>query len=246
MVCCQPYYRRTTATGQADTAEVGEEIKTAWVQRGRSLGKCSCLLLYTYEADLLCSWFGKNSTQGRLQRALTEIQIRMRLKVSGDRREIRQSYIPTLYHTLVEPLAEEGNEAIEGIIDGMDQYYLTKEEWDALVELGIGDHAGEPILKKIKPATKTAFTRKYNTGDHPIPSHKATEIAGAKRMAAETQKPDLEEAFDVEVAADDDEDTKPKKAGEADTIKDKLVKAKKPKAEKKTAVKKEPGVKGKK
>lgn len=167
----------------------------------------------------------------------------MRLKVSGDRREIRQSYIPTLFHTLVTPLVENGNDAIEAVIAAMDEYYLTKDEWDGLVDMGIGDNSGEPLLKKIKPATKTAFTRKYNAGDHPIPFHKGTDIVGAKRGAAarDVEQPDLEEAFEVEVAADgDDEEDKKKKAGaddEPDAIKDKLVKAKKPKAPSKAAAK---------
>lgn len=43
----------------------------------------------------------------------------------------------------------------------MDEYYITKEDWDALVELGVGEgFEMEPVLKSIPPATKTAFTRK--------------------------------------------------------------------------------------
>lgn len=177
-------------------------------------------------------WFGKNSTQGKLQRFLTEIQIRMRLRVSGDRREIRQSYLPGLHDLLVKPLIEEGAEAIEDVIATMDDYFLTKEEWDGMVELGIGDLAAEPLLKQIETKVKTAFTRKYNTLDHPIPFHKATDIGPLKRMGAAQEKPDLEEAFEVEPDIEDEEEKKPKlKAGEDEnTIKDKLVKAKKPKA----------------
>ena len=42
----------------------------------------------------------------------------------------------------------------------MDEYFLTKEDWDTIVELGLGDHKDELILKKIPTATKTSFTRK--------------------------------------------------------------------------------------
>ncbi|GAA5992920.1 hypothetical protein JCM5350_007801, partial [Sporobolomyces pararoseus] len=119
------------------------------------------------------SWFPKNSSQGKLGRLLGEIQIRMRLKVSGDRKEIRQSYLPTLFPRLVTPLQERGSEAVQEVIDLMDEYYLTKEDWDAIVELGIGEGFNqEEVLKLIPPATKTAFTRKYNSTDHPIPFHK--------------------------------------------------------------------------
>jgi len=42
----------------------------------------------------------------------------------------------------------------------MDEYYLSKEEWDTVVELGVGDHKDDKVLKGISTATKTAFTRK--------------------------------------------------------------------------------------
>ena len=53
-------------------------------------------------------WLGQNSKQNKLMRQLTEVQVRMRLKVSGDKSEIRQSYIPELYPYIVQPLMEDG------------------------------------------------------------------------------------------------------------------------------------------
>ena len=44
----------------------------------------------------------------------------------------------------------------------MDEYYLSKEDWDTIVKLGVGDHKDDLVLKKITPATKTAFTSEYN------------------------------------------------------------------------------------
>ena len=46
------------------------------------------------------------------------------------------------------------------VIEIMDQYYLSKDDWDTIVELGVGDRKDDIVLKKISPATKTAFTRK--------------------------------------------------------------------------------------
>lgn len=43
----------------------------------------------------------------------------------------------------------------------MDEYYLNKEDWDTLVELGVGARKDETILKTVPTATKTAFTRAY-------------------------------------------------------------------------------------
>jgi hypothetical protein len=53
-------------------------------------------------------WLGQNSKQTKLSRALSDVQIRMRLKVSGDKSEIRQSYIPALFPHIVKPLMEVG------------------------------------------------------------------------------------------------------------------------------------------
>ncbi|TFK83253.1 DNA replication factor C, large subunit, partial [Polyporus arcularius HHB13444] len=53
-------------------------------------------------------WLGQNSKQTKLSRQLTDVQARMRLKVSGDKSEIRQSYIPSLFPHIVQPLMEKG------------------------------------------------------------------------------------------------------------------------------------------
>lgn len=44
-------------------------------------------------------------------------------------------------------------------IEYMDEYYLGKEDWDAFVELGVGENNGDDVLKNIPTAVKTAFTR---------------------------------------------------------------------------------------
>ena len=105
----------------------------------------------------------------------------MRLRVSGDKSEIRQSYIPSLFPHLVQPLMEKGavryprfslapcrtltrasfvQSAVDDTIEFMDEYFLSREDWDTIVELGVGDNADALVLKKIPSATKTAFTKK--------------------------------------------------------------------------------------
>ena len=106
-------------------------------------------------------WLGQNSKQGKLQRQLTDIQIRMRLRVSGSRQEIREQYMPMLAAKIVLPLTQQGAGAsvIEETIDYMDEYFLGKEDWDAFVELGVDVMKEELILKKIPSTTKSSFTR---------------------------------------------------------------------------------------
>lgn len=53
-------------------------------------------------------WLGQNSKQGKLTRQLIDIQARMRVKVSGDRTDIRQSYLPAMFPHIVQPLMDQG------------------------------------------------------------------------------------------------------------------------------------------
>ena len=80
----------------------------------------------------------------------------------------------------------------------MDGYFLSREDWDTIVDLGLGAHKGEDVLKKIPTQTKSAFTRKYNAAEHPIAFHRAQDLGKApKRIAGAGPGPDLEEAYDV-------------------------------------------------
>ncbi|KAG8742351.1 hypothetical protein FRC10_001632 [Ceratobasidium sp. 414] len=176
-------------------------------------------------------WLGQNSKQGKLQRQLGDIQIRMRLRVSGDRGEIRQSYIPALFPRMVRPLVDNGNESISDIIETMDSYYLSKDDWDSVVELGVGVNNGDELVKKIPGPVKAAFTRKYNSSDHPIPFHKAQEFGKPSTKIAAEAPPDHEDVFEVDNEEEDEEEKKPKGKGKASEIeRDKLLKETKPKA----------------
>lgn len=42
----------------------------------------------------------------------------------------------------------------------MDEYYLSREDWDTIVELGVDQNKDELVLKKISASTKTSFTKK--------------------------------------------------------------------------------------
>ncbi|KAJ4468171.1 replication factor RFC1 C terminal domain-containing protein [Lentinula aciculospora] len=174
-------------------------------------------------------WLGQNSKQNKLSRQLSDVQVRMRLKVSGDQNEIRQSYIPALHPHIVRPLVEEGSSAVDDIIHRMDEYYLAKEDWDTIVELGVGEQKDDLILKKIPAATKTAFTRKYNSSEHPIPFHKATDLGKVPKKIAATEVPDLEEAFDFDEVVEDASDDETNAKDTEDISHDKLIQASKKK-----------------
>jgi replication factor C subunit 1 len=103
------------------------------------------------------SWLGKNSSTNKLSRMIKEIQAHMRLRSSGDRHEVRQQYVPLLWTDLVQKLQKEGKDAVPQVIELMDSYYLTKDDFDAIMELGVGPMDQEKV--KIDSQTKSTFTR---------------------------------------------------------------------------------------
>ncbi|VUC32056.1 unnamed protein product [Clonostachys rosea] len=191
------------------------------------------------------SWLGNNSKTGKLGRYTRELHSHMRLKSSGDHNEIRQEYLPVLWDQIVKRLGRDGAEAVSDIIELMDSYYLTRDDVDAIQELGVG-YMDEGNVS-VDPKVKAAFTRTYNSMNHPVPFIKASNVTAPKVQAKEA--PDLEEAIEEEdeaevveaPEADDDE---------LDLKKDKYIKqpkAKKPakKTTKAAAKPKASGTKGK-
>ncbi|KAG5289212.1 chromosome transmission fidelity factor [Histoplasma ohiense] len=168
------------------------------------------------------SWLGNNSKQGKMARQIKEIQGHMRLRSSGDRHEIRQQYLPALWNKLVLPLQVQGKDSVEGVIDLMDSYFLTREDWDSIVELGLGSMDQKKL--KIDSQTKATFTRLYNQQSHPLPFMKATSVVAPKHVAK--VKPDLEDAIDESDEGEEilgEEETKGDES-DMDLKKDKYVK----------------------
>jgi replication factor C subunit 1 len=149
-------------------------------------------------------WLGQNSKQGKTGRLLREIQNRMRIKTSGDKTEIRLSYLPTLAPLLTKPLVE-GDGGIETVIDLMDTYYLSREDWDSVLELGY-----QSLATDIPSKTRSGFTRTYNKTTHLSPF--AVEVGGKKAKSKASNEinemPDMEEVLEVddEVGGDDSEE----------------------------------------
>ncbi|OAQ72974.1 chromosome transmission fidelity factor [Pochonia chlamydosporia 170] len=176
------------------------------------------------------SWLGNYSKQGKLGRYIREIHSHMRLKSSGDHNEVRQQYLPVLWKQLVNRLESEGNDAVPEVIELMDSYFLTREDFDAIQELGVGPMNEEKV--SIETKTKAAFTRTYNSMNHPVPFMKASSVVAPKKQTKDA--PDLEEAIEEEddgqaaEAPDVDDD-------EIDLKKDKYIKQPKKKPAKKAA-----------
>ncbi|KAF9180026.1 hypothetical protein BGZ51_006504 [Haplosporangium sp. Z 767] len=178
------------------------------------------------------SYLGQFSKASKYSRLVKEIQIRMRLKISGDKNEVRQSYLPALFPALTRPLIDRGMDAIPDLIDFMDSYYINKEDWDTVLELGIGRNDGKAVLDKIPSATKSAFTRKYNSETHPQPFLKApvaTKGRGSSNGGGSDEVPDNLDVVEADTAVPEEVDEE-KEEAEAESIeKDKNIKQKKAK-----------------
>ncbi|KIM79000.1 hypothetical protein PILCRDRAFT_10660 [Piloderma croceum F 1598] len=174
----------------------------------------------------------QNSKQVKLSRQIGDVQIRMRLKVSGNKSVIRQSYLPALFPHIVRPLMDVGASAVEDVIERMDEYYLSREDWDTVVELGVDQNKDVLVLKKISAATKTTLMKKYNMSDHPIPFHKAQDLGKAPKKLGGGPAPDVEDAYDFVDDAPEpvsDDDSKNKSPDDISIDNDKLIKTKKAK-----------------
>lgn len=154
----------------------------------------------------------------------------MRLRSSADRFEIRQQYLPLIWDRLVRRLMVEGKDSVDEVIDLMDEYFLTREDWDALVELGLGPMDESNV--KLETQTKATFTRLYNQRSHPLPFIKASTVVAPKKQPKE--KPDIEDAIEesdeeevVEEETKDDDESE-----ELDLKKDKYVRVPKKTASK--------------
>lgn len=163
-----------------------------------------------------------------MSRYVKEIQGHMRLRSSGDRDEIRQQYMPLVWEKLVRRLQNEGKDSVEEVIDFMDSYFLTREDWDALLELGLGPMDESTV--KLETQTKAAFTRVYNQRSHPLPFMKASNVVAPKKTPKE--KPDIEDAIDEsdEDEVVEEESKEQNEEEELDLKKDKYVSLPKKKA----------------
>ncbi|CDK28270.1 unnamed protein product [Kuraishia capsulata CBS 1993] len=170
------------------------------------------------------AWLGQNSKRMKFSRLLQELQYRTSIRTSTNNVELRLSYMTYLIQRLFQPLVSKQQEGISDVIEIMDCYFLTKEDWDNIMDFGVGRFKMEANLKKIPTPVKTAFTRKYNGMTHPISIYKtgnSVASGGGKKVVADSEDVVVDDMND-KADEDDDEDNSLKK--------DKLIKEVKKKA----------------
>ncbi|KAF8550274.1 RFC1-domain-containing protein [Imleria badia] len=163
----------------------------------------------------------------------------MRLKVSGDKTEIRQSYLPALFPCTVKPLVDNGSSAVDQVVERMDEYYLSREDWDTIVKFGVDQNKDE-VVEKYFGGDQGGVYEKASLGFALMRcrslAHAAMELGKAPKKLAGGPAPDLEEASDVDDEIPDACDDEAEKREEDDISADKLISASKPKKAKTTTL----------
>jgi replication factor C subunit 1 len=96
--------------------------------------------------------------------------------ISGSQEDVRKAYLPALRGPLLRPLRERGADGIEEVIAQMDAYSLSKDDFDAIMELQLLPPGGTPDITAVPSAVKASLTRKYNQS-HQAGFHK---VAGTR------------------------------------------------------------------
>lgn len=166
------------------------------------------------------AWLGQSSKANKYSRLLKEAHLHVKSRVSGNKNELRQAYLPTLVDRLTLPLIHDGQAGIPTVMEVMDYYFLEKDDWDALLDLRITKDK-DPLLASIPTAVKSAFTRSYNKASHPTTVHAKLQSGRTKGKSISTAAAAVE--MDEILAAEDDT-VEPEEEPESDTAtQDKLI-----------------------
>ncbi|KAF3341621.1 replication factor C subunit 1 isoform X1 [Carex littledalei] len=111
-------------------------------------------------------WLGKNSTMGKNMRLLEDVHVHILAsqQTNLDRETLRLDYLTLLLKQLTYPLRTlPKDEAVQKVVELMDTYSLSQEDFDTLVELS--KRKGHPNpMEGIQPAVKAALTKAYKHG----------------------------------------------------------------------------------
>lgn len=111
-------------------------------------------------------WLGKYSTTNKNRRLLEDAHshILASQQANLDRETLRLDYLTLLLRQLTDPLKTmPKDEAVQKVVEFMDTYSLSQEDFDTIVE--ISKFKGHPSpMDGIQPAVKSALTKAYKQG----------------------------------------------------------------------------------
>lgn len=125
------------------------------------------------------SWLGQNSKRMKFDRIVQNLQYHTCTRTSTNNVDLRLDYVSLLRNKLLKPLVNKGADGIPDVLAFMDEYYLTKEDFDNILELQVnGSMKVVDEYKSVPTAVKSVFTRKYNSYVHPTVIYKTGDSVG--------------------------------------------------------------------
>ncbi|XP_065350449.1 replication factor C subunit 1 isoform X2 [Cloeon dipterum] len=165
------------------------------------------------------SWLGKNSKKNKFDRMASELQMHMRLSITGSKSAVQLDYLNALQSRIFTSMKKEGSNGVSQAIDAMVEYNLVRDDLDKIAELSSWESNASP-WQQIEGKVKAQLTREYNKMPimTPFAIQSVSHKKGAGRGAADD---DLLGIDDEELAIESEDD-------EDDATKDSMIKAKKP------------------
>lgn len=178
--------------------------KISSTAKARGSGSGSGGFGFGYRGLRFPTFLGNLSSTNRRKRELNELTAHVRLKMAGSAQDIRLDMLTVLNQLITAPLVKNN---VGSAIEFMDNYFITKDDYDAMVDMSLGAKINLPT------ATKSAFTRTYNKQTHPLPFMRAKTMKETKSEAM--VRPDLETEADKEVIDPSEIKTEEEKLEEA-------------------------------
>jgi len=157
-------------------------------------------------------WFSKSKSEQSHRDQLFTIQKNTNNNLFSDPESIGMEYTHLLSHYLTTPLIKEGKEGCDEVIQFMDEYGLTIEDRDSILEYEKA--FGKDLIAQIPAATKAAFTRAFNADHWTVKENKSTKKGDKKGDKASPKSTTVKKNEYVELDINDMK-AKPKKKAAA-------------------------------
>lgn len=146
-------------------------------------------------------WLGRNSKRNKMDRLLQEITVHARTTTGASKEAINLDYLPQLRDAITRPLISED---VETSIDVMNQYHLTRDDFDSILEVSLWPGNRNP-MQFIETKVKSAFTRAYNK-NAATAAYALNATVSKKKKATASQEDEMEGLEDEEAVDSGDED----------------------------------------
>ncbi|KAJ1360411.1 hypothetical protein KIN20_019372 [Parelaphostrongylus tenuis] len=149
------------------------------------------------------AWLGKNSTANKRQRLMRQLSTHAHLKLSANMHSLVVDYVPILHNCLTKPLLEREADGVFEVVCLMNDYYLVREDSEAISELAVWPGKVDPS-SKILPKVKAALTRALNK-EHRILPYATGDVAKGRRRAQADYEVEVDEDGNLIEKMEEDE-----------------------------------------